>query len=341
MTSVLFDSDDIRVLYHPGTEDTVFVSFSEFGQRINGTKFWGDSLFASKNASAIGIVPARPNWYPPSKMQAAIELICTQLEKLPQAKRILYGHSQGGYGALRYGAVLGADAVVAFCPQYSIAAADVGTFDQRYLEHAPNEPMRLAPEHLAGRNYVMADPLHKIDMIHVRTICEMGNVEFIPFPFTGHESVRLVSEASIAWPFLTTIAAEQGRLVAPLRQLVRAHRRDSATYLAHLASTLRNRRRRPDLAIPLFEQVRRQRKNKGADLIGLIQCHLDLKQYDQSSKLLSEITLSAELDQGMLLRLASAYRLVGQIDNAMLAETFLNQKRQLLSKSESPAPTQP
>lgn len=314
------------MLYHPGADDVVFISFAEFDTCIDGTKFWGDSLFASRNATAIGVMPARPNWFPPSKMAVANATIRAQLKKFPGAKRVLYGHSQGGYGALRYGAELRADVAIAFCPQYSIAAADIGAFDQRYLEYAPDEPMRVLPEHLARRNYVMADPFHKVDMIHARTIGEMGPVEFVPLPFTGHESIRLVSEASIAWPFINTIVEGEGSLEIPLRQMVRANRRRSPTYLAHLASALRNNRR-PGLAIPLFREVRQMRQDRNSDLIGLIQCHCDLKQYAQASELVAEIELSLELDVGMLQRLAWIFGKIGDAANVTVTEDLLKSKR--------------
>ena len=314
------------MLYRPGANDVVFISFAEFDTCIDGTKFWGESLFAGRNATAIGIMPARPNWYPASKMAVATATIRAQLNRFPGAKRVLYGHSQGGYGALRYGAELRAEVAIAFCPQYSIAAADVGAFDQRYLEYAPDEPMRLLPEHLAHRNYVVADPFHKIDMIHAHTIGEMGPVEFFPLPFTGHESVRLISEASIAWPYITTLVEGQDGLGIPLRQMVRANRRRSPTYLAHLASALRNRRR-PGLAIPLFRQVRRMRQDRTSDLIGLIQCHCDLKRYAEASELLTEMELSAELDLGTLRRLVWIFGKLGDAANVTVVEDLLKARR--------------
>ncbi len=80
-------------------------------------------------------------------------------------ERILYGHSQGSYAALRYRRLLDTDVAIAFCPQISI---DPGTvpFDGRFTRHfepSLHQDMDMAPEHAAGRAHVFHDPIHAVD----------------------------------------------------------------------------------------------------------------------------------------------------------------------------------
>ena len=83
-------------------------------------------------------------------MLAAIEAIEQAVPAAAHARRLTYGVSMGGYGALKYSRKLCADAALVFGPQYSIDPDLVGHFDSRYADF-----------YIAGTHTGRADPRHR------------------------------------------------------------------------------------------------------------------------------------------------------------------------------------
>jgi hypothetical protein len=244
---VLFESEHLIVLGLEAQQQTrgaVFVTFNEFGFSPAGNQFWGEPLFAKLTNSAIGIVSKYPNWYPAADMQAALPPIRAAIAGRPV---ITYGHSQGGYGALKYAAALQADAVLAFCPQWSIDPDDVGGFDNRYTAHFSaglDNGRRITAADIVPHSFVFFDPHERADVENIARMRDFPGLHEVICPFSGHETVRLISDSHTAASFLE-LADEQRAAATPaaqtaslLRRTLRAARPNSSTYYRNRSALL-------------------------------------------------------------------------------------------------------
>jgi tetratricopeptide (TPR) repeat protein len=248
--------------------DTVFVTFNEMGYLQKGDRFWGDDLFAALGVSAIGFVTPRPNWYPAAAMD---EVLATVRARIGARRVVTYGHSQGGYGALKFAERLNASLTLSFCPQWSIDPAAVGSFDDRftnYFHPSLANGLAIGEKDLGPASFVFYDKQEPRDSQNVQKLVSFRGVRAVVAPFTMHESVQLIAEGHVASKLLRR-CAESGALprTRELRQLVRAGRRDSPTYYLHMRNHLVSRahrskafltallRARRDAEAPLYEAL--------------------------------------------------------------------------------------
>jgi hypothetical protein len=248
MPDILFHSEHVTVIGQDAGSRTVVATFNEMGSSVDGTKFWGQGLLERAGVSAIGFVSARPNWYPPADMEPAI----AAAQKWVEGRRIVtYGFSQGGYGALKFGAKLGASLAVAFSPQWSIDPKDVGRFDSRFTQfHNPElkNGDRIIQADLCPQNYIVTDTDVPMDAGHARHLLELQRIRLVPASFCGHDSVRLISEARTGGDLVQLFLREAGLPGHELRALLRASRAGSATYrYEKVASLQRSSKRHPRL----------------------------------------------------------------------------------------------
>jgi hypothetical protein len=208
----------------------VIVTFNEFGTVSDGLTFWGDDLLARCGISAFGVMTSAPNWYPREEMTAAAQAIAAACH----GRRIVtYGHSQGGYGALKHAAALGARLSLAFCPQWSIAPEAVGDFDPRYThfhrpELANGLPVRATD--LGPASLIVYDPHEPTDRIHAERLLQLPGVSRVLCPFSGHETIRLPAETGLSADLIELLRQDEPG--PALRRLLRAARSRSATYAA-------------------------------------------------------------------------------------------------------------
>jgi hypothetical protein len=190
--------------------------------QANGSRFWGQRFCEKADITALGFISRRPNWFPAASMAKASVAAAPMLRQA--SERILYGHSQGGYAALRYRRLLDADVAIAFCPQISIDPGAV-PFDGRFTSHfAPSlhEDMEIAPVHAAGRAYVFHDPFHAVDREHAQRIAALQErTRLIPVHMTGHGTVRAFAGTARG---LALVEACRANDVPGLRALARAVR---------------------------------------------------------------------------------------------------------------------
>jgi hypothetical protein len=232
--TVIYRSPHLVATYVDHGSSWVCATFNEKSHSASSGMIWGETLFNQMRLSAIGFVSTRPNWYPPHEALAAI----TSFKNAVAAKNLItYGFSQGGYGALKYSALLNARAALAFCPQWSIDPAFVGSFDPRFTRfHSAalrnGGPIRKSD--LCDRSFVFYDPREDIDHVHAITLATVG-VNRVPVYFSGHDTVRLLSESGLAAQFLTSFMSSlsRGQPIQP-RQWIRRTRSHSTTYVGHL-----------------------------------------------------------------------------------------------------------
>jgi hypothetical protein len=219
---LVFSDDNLEVIYRSGSSSYLLVTFNEMEMRANGSRFWGQRFCEKADISTLGFISRRPNWFPAASIVKAVEAVAPILHAAPE--RILYGHSQGGYAALRYRRRFNATVAIAFCPQVSIDPKAV-PFDGRFARHFSPDlhaGMGIAPDHAAGRAYLFFDPFHAVDHQHaVRIATLQERTHLVPVHMTGHGTVRAFTGTARA---LSLIDACREDDLPALRALARAAR---------------------------------------------------------------------------------------------------------------------
>ncbi|WP_426129115.1 hypothetical protein [Pararhizobium sp. PWRC1-1] len=218
----VFSDENLEVIHRAGTSPYLLITFNEMEVMANGSRFWGQRFCEKADISALGFISRRPNWFPAASVVKAVEAAAPILHTAPE--RVLYGHSQGGYAALRYRRRFNADVAIAFCPQVSIDPKAV-PFDGRFARHFSPDlhcNMGIAPDHAAGRAYLFFDPFHAVDCQHaIRISMRQEKTHLVPVPMTGHGTVRAFTGTARA---LSLIEACRRDDLPALRPLVRAAR---------------------------------------------------------------------------------------------------------------------
>lgn len=149
MRQVLFRSETLHVWARLDRDSTLcVVTFDPMSDhRSLDRKAFGEEFFASRDLDAIHILSAQNAWYQDPDLPAALAAARAVTQRYAQVAA--YGSSMGGYAALRFSALVGADVVVAISPQYSVQQP-FASFERRWfhlrrtttwLFEQPGEPL--------------------------------------------------------------------------------------------------------------------------------------------------------------------------------------------------------
>jgi hypothetical protein len=192
----LLETDGVAVFMRDRGGDEVLITFANQWLRHNGRAFWADSVSKALNISVVGFVAKDPTWFPPDDMLSLLPEVAKILDgRFPT--RICYGHSQGGYGAIKFSRALGATTVLAFSPQYAIDARIVQ--DERvnkYYAGRLHAGMAITPNDTAGKIFVFYDPADLADSVHAARISAVSDIKEVKLPFVGHASDRGMGTAA-------------------------------------------------------------------------------------------------------------------------------------------------
>jgi len=206
---------------------------------------FGQAWLENQGISAIHVMGRREDWYQYPEMAQAMDAV---RRAVAGAERVMtYGSSMGGYAAIRFADAVGANAVLALSPQYSIDPTKA-PFDPRWLQDSHRIvwlPEIDGPIRCHATPVVVYDP-KSIDAAHVDLIAADVEITRIGLPYTGHPATSYLSEVGV----LSTLVFDtlDGRLNAPAtRALAWQKRRGSVVYLGELAD--RQLGRRPNAAL--------------------------------------------------------------------------------------------
>jgi Flp pilus assembly protein TadD len=189
---ILHDSDHFRVLGRKGASSFGLITFSPATQFADGTRFWGDAIATKADITTVGIMAHRPNWFPDAEMVRAADAIRAHFAGLSQV--IGYGSSMGGYGAVKFSALLGITHALSFAPQWSIAPADVGSWDNRFLhrfDKSINQNVAVQSHDVQGKVFLFYDPFLAVDERNAKLIADRcSDVTTIKAYLTGHFPVE-------------------------------------------------------------------------------------------------------------------------------------------------------
>lgn len=235
-----YEDEEVYVSFRPGTSAYLLITFNNLTTLRSGGGFWGEPVAEKGDLNCLGFVAKRPNWFPAASMAKAIAAVAPVLA--PFTQRIAYGSSMGAYGALKYGAALGATRAIGFNPQFSIEPAVVGDFETRFTRHykpALHDGMAIRPGDCAPLSYLIFDPHREDDARHARLILQQTEVRPIHLFYTGHVSIRAISSAERALSMLRLVLSGRPSEEVRLRRSLLRWRRNSAEFLAYLSDVAR------------------------------------------------------------------------------------------------------
>lgn len=245
----LYRSDTIVVRCVPQADRSRWVI--TFDNHSIGAGFdrpgFGEAFLAREGISAIHVLGRGDDWYHyPDVLDAAAVV----REATASAdRRLTYGSSMGGFAALRLADAVGADAVLALSPQYSIAP-DCVPWETRWSEDAARivpQPALCGPIRCACRPFIVFDPMQD-DARHAAMIMADIRCWAIRLPYAGHPVSTYLAEIGILSRMMLGVL-EGGAKSRRLTAMARRRRRKSSAYLGNLAESQPACRPRTAIAI--------------------------------------------------------------------------------------------
>ncbi|MDI3309777.1 MAG: tetratricopeptide repeat protein [Acetobacteraceae bacterium] len=246
---VIHEDDEVRVIHRPGNSDFTLVTFGALTHRPNGMEFWGSEVVRKLGLDAVGFMPKHENWYPAAAMARSAPVVRAVLR--PRA--VGYGFSMGGYGALKYGRLLGLSHTLAVSPQATIDPRDIPEEPRyhRFFKPELHAGMRIGAADLAAFSVVVADPQHAPDHLHAELVTATGAACRISTPCMGHAAIWILASTEALRGALGFVLA--GDAVG-LRQFIRARRHVSKFWHSFVGQFVLGRGREA-MAERLFERA--------------------------------------------------------------------------------------
>ncbi|MGI4798238.1 MAG: tetratricopeptide repeat protein [Janthinobacterium lividum] len=227
--AIVYNSEHLRVMYHPGSSEYALIAFNPPTWLASGTNYWCRPIVEQAGITAVGIMTHRSNWYPAEDMKQAILVINRLLQGYQEI--IAYGSSMGGYGVLKYGRALNATRVLSFAPQWSIAPIDVGQWDRRFVaNYRPdlNGEMAIHAGDVVENAFIFYDPFFKEDRLNVDRIVELNPAaHLVTAHLTGYFAVAVFDGMAMTLRLFELCLAND---LQGLRRQTAINRRDPARH---------------------------------------------------------------------------------------------------------------
>ncbi len=225
----IFEDENVCVIDGKGPGKIVVV-FNPITHLYDGTgEFWGKVFLKSRGFHPVGIVSKSINWFPVSSTRRAVEA----LKAAGFQPSWIYGYSQGGYGALKYSAALGAPAI-ALAPQFTIDPSVTGEHVNRdyhgFFDPEINADMTIRDGDVFAGSRIIYDPGWTNDEWNAAKIMECSQSELVQVPACGHDVPQLLIQTRAVDVLFSMSAAGFGQFVwrnrfkAPLYRLTKARR---------------------------------------------------------------------------------------------------------------------
>jgi len=251
--AVLYDG---RADGPPGT----LVIFNPVEFRAEGIAFWGQKVVEKTGQRTLALVSRQSHWYPRDDTLALIDAVLAAVD-LPQPV-ICYGFSMGAHAALKFGNRLGARAVLAFSPQFSIEPDVIaGEWHNLYARHftlALAGQCTLRAGDFPPNSIVIVDPHEPTDVSNANRLAREGSFRRIAAPRLAHQTVEAVASTARLAGMLDQVRA--GASDAELTRGLLRNRKFAPTYLVSLATRLR-RARRPLAALSVLARAPAHKHN--------------------------------------------------------------------------------
>lgn len=237
MERLIFENNFIQVIHRPGIKTKTLVTFSWAGFVADGKNYWAKPVAEKLDLNCIGFVSKQPNWFPPKLIMDAVVSVLPFLS----GRVILYGSSMGAFAALKYNSILRADLSIALSPQCSIDPAIVPrTRYTKFFVPDWHHELKIEPEDIATRSYVIFDPHYSDDREHFENIRGIPHIIPIHANFVNHDTVFIVGRTSSANKLLNLAELDDRR---GLFQLFRERKRLEPWSIRSMAVVCQERRK--------------------------------------------------------------------------------------------------
>ncbi len=281
--TVIGQTERLQALFQPGGGDVLLITFNGMGLRPDGKTFAAASVAAKLGMPAIGIMSTEPNWFPEPDMAELLP----QLEPYLgiRSKRLAYGFSMGGYGALKYSRAVEATAVLSLSPQSSVDPEFV-PWERRYRKYIRDfhQGERLKPGDAGGFICVIADLMHEDDRRHVDIIHQVCSFDTVNALGVGHATFELFLSSSIMRDLFSYVLDHDLRAI---RTLVRERKRVLTDYPVRLwltrARALLAKERYPQ-AVAAAERVMNFDPQSVRALVVVAKSYLGMRRFDRAER---------------------------------------------------------
>ncbi len=207
--TLIYEDDSVVVLRNPHRSDTVFVSFSPWSSSPPAPLFGAD-FFDAIGAGAVFVQSKANDWFQSSDPERLASVVRNATPT--SARRIAYGSSMGGFGALTIGLAAGCDDAIAISPQATIDRAHA-PWETRWKPEAEAIPaFRYHVGSLrnpASRIHLIFDPWMKLDNLqaqYVERAFERTNTIYSwRIGLSGHPSGTALAETRLLKPLIVDI----------------------------------------------------------------------------------------------------------------------------------------
>ena len=252
---LLYEDEHIQLLHQDGSSDFTLATFSNYGFRADGATLWGKRFCEKENIETYGFVAKSNNWFPTAAMSGLL-----RSDLFRSTKPVLtYGHSLGGYAALKFSAALNATGVVACAPQFSINPDSVPE-DRRFVHHfdeSLHRNMDIASSDVAGNVIIVYDPYDREDAYEVSRIREHyvgSTMTQLWIPNIGHSIMDVFRDRELVLSVLKS--SLDGSSIVSHAHLARRLKKVSHSYGYCLAERVLHHKR-PQLAMSVLDAVMR------------------------------------------------------------------------------------
>jgi hypothetical protein len=193
---IILETDALRIRYAEGHTDVLFVSFTGVLHGMGGIAI--DEFAGSGRAHhCLFISDMKRTWYNGEGIAQAICGIVEQKAKdLNIRKIITIGNSMGGFGAILFARLLGADTAIAFSPQFSFNS-EIVPGDDRWGEYRDAIKTWTFPTALplnAATRYFIFSGLDPMEMQHTRLFPKARNTAIFLIA-GGHTVAQSIKDA--------------------------------------------------------------------------------------------------------------------------------------------------
>ncbi len=254
---VIFDSDDISVLFDKCAQNSVVFSFSGYEALKTDKPRYGDGFIQKCGHSGVFFVSKVSHWWQTPDLQKAIDAANEATQGI--ANRMTYGQSMGGYGALLTAGSLKARAVVT-APQTTLVDANapmMAAWCDKIREHGHDGRDNVIDEINASVGAAMLfDPRSRVDLGHYRYV---GQTKIVPYvvPFGTHYIPKCLVEMGVFATIIAKMFAEPNVAVSTVRGMIRENRLKSPLYTQVVFDRASKRKSRwlADLVVKIYEKA--------------------------------------------------------------------------------------
>lgn len=251
---VLFRSDDLVVRLAPAGAAPSAVCFVTFGSYTNDYSLerqgFAEDFLRGEGIDAVHVLNRDNRWYQYVEMDAALAAAAAVAARYPRV--FTYGSSMGGYAALRFAMMLGAETAIAISPQFSLDPKVV-PFEERWQADLAAITFRERPIEPTATQVIFYDPRMRLDDRHFAMFASLPTrTVAVAVPYAGHPVGPMLIETGVLKDSIRGIVV--GRFDAlKVQRAVRERRRRSQHHFFMLARRAQDRH--PEVQIAMLRRA--------------------------------------------------------------------------------------